>query len=151
MAGRDSYIELQTGEAAWTGLARLIIAGLALSSLLFAPTDLLFKLIAIAALAFMTVLVWLRRRVSILSLRLYDNGMVTLLTTLDTEIPAVLESGAWTTPWVSILPVGRLDRWPKQKLVISRSKNHPDNYRRMLKYLRLGAGAGPKMQYTSRS
>lgn len=141
---RNSHIELQVGETAWPKRLRLIILLIALLSLILAHTAPVFRLLAIAALILTAAFVYLRmnQRENIRALRLYHDGAVTLLSRSDVEAPGVLESGAWTTRWFSILPIGRFDRWPRQHLLISRSNNHPDNYRHMLQYLRLGIGTG---------
>ena len=68
----------------------------------------------------------------------YRDGMVTLLSDGGVEFPAVLEGTPWTTSWVSVLPVGRFDRWPRKQLLVCRSTNHPDDYRHLLSCLRLG-------------
>jgi hypothetical protein len=137
----DSPIDLQAGEPDWLKLLRLILIALALLSLMLASSAVSFRLIALASLAIMTVFIYRQRRrqTSIERLRVYGNGTVTLVDRVGLETPAMLDDGAWTMCGLSVLPVGRFDRWQKQRLLISLSRNHPDNYRRLLIFLRLGS------------
>ncbi len=143
MPDEGSFIELQIGEAAWLKAARLILAVLALIALLTANTSWVWKLASLIVLMLTFSLIYLQshRSGGIRVVHLYRNGAVTLWNGQDMEIPAVLEGVPWLTPWVSILSVGRFDRWPRQRLVVCRSNNHPDDYRHMLNCLRLGSAA----------
>ena len=138
------FIDLQTGEDSWLKVIRWILFLLALISLLLAETSWAWKALSLAALSFTLVMIHLstRRGENIIRIRLYRDGMVTLLTDESVEFPAVLEGTPWATSWVSVLPVGRFDRWPRQQLLVCRSTNHPDDYRHLLSCLRLGNLSG---------
>ena len=134
------FIDLQTGEDSWLKVIRWILYLLALISLLLAETSWAWKALSLAALSFTLVMIHLstRQGENFIRIRLYRDGMVTLLSDGGVEFPAVLEGTPWTTSWVSVLPVGRFDRWPRQQLLVCRSTNHPDDYRHLLSCLRLG-------------
>ena len=142
--GQINTVDLQTGESGWLRSVRIILFVLALLQLLVANTPPAWKLITILCLLLVFVLIsWkIHQLAAIQSLRLHRNGMVTLVQRDGQEIPAVLEGEAWVSTWVSVLPVGRFDRWPLQQLLVCRSKNHPDHYRNLLIFLRLGTLAG---------
>jgi len=140
---RASFIELHTGEDARLKAARLILTALACIALLTANSWWIWKLALLAVLALVFSLIYLQsqRNGGVRVVHLYRSGAVTLWDEQNMEIPAVLEGVPWLTPWVSVLPVGRFDRWPRQRLVVCRSNNHPDDYRHMLNCLRLGSVA----------
>jgi len=144
VAGEASFIDLQTGEGNWLKVIRWILFLLALTSLLVAEATWAWKALSLAALSFTLVVIHLstRRGENFNRIRLYRDGMVTLLSDRGVEVPAVLEGTPWATSWVSILPVGRFDRWPRQQLLVCRSTNHPDHYRHLLGCLRLGNLSG---------
>jgi len=142
--GQSNTVDLQVGESGWLRSARIILFILALLQLLVANTPPVWKLITILSLLLVFVLISLKihQLAHIQLLRLQRNGMVTLVRRDGQEIPAVLEGEAWVSTWVSVLPVGRFDRWPRQQLLVCRSKNHLDHYRHLMMFLRLGSVAG---------
>jgi hypothetical protein len=142
--GQSNTVDLQAGESGWLRSVRIILFMLALLQLIVANTPPAWKLITILCLLLVFVLIsWkIHQLAPIQLLRLHRNGMVTLVQRDGQEIPAVLEGEAWVSTWVSVLPVGRFDRWPRQQLLVCRSKNHPDHYRHLLMLLRLGAVDG---------
>ena len=128
------------GEGAWLKAARIILLVLALLHLLTASISPVWKALTISVLLLVFGLsCWKAHQIAgIQRLRLYRNGMVTLVQLDGPEIPAVLEGESWVSAQVSVLPVGRFDQWPRQQLLVCRSNNHPDAYRQMLRCLRLG-------------
>ena len=138
------FIDLQTGEGNWLKVIRWLLFLLALISLLLAETSWAWKALSLAAFSFTLVMIYWssRRGENFNRIRLYRDGMVTLLAGGGVEVPAVLEGTPWATNWVVILPVGRFDRWPRQQLLVCRSTNHPDDYRHLLNCLRLGNLSG---------
>lgn len=138
------FIDLRTGEDTWLKVIRWIIFLLAMTSLLLAETSWAWKALSLTALSFTAIMIHLRtwRGEDFIRIRLYRDGMVTLLSDGGVEVPAVLEGTPWASSWVSILPVGRFDRWPRQQLLVCRSTNHPDDYRHLLSCLRLGNLSG---------
>ena len=139
-----SFIDLQAGGDCWLKVIRWVLFLLALTSLLLVETSWVFKALSLAALSFTLIMIHLstRRGENFIRIRLYRDGMVTLITDSGEEVPAVLEGTPWVTNWVSVLPVGRFDRWPRQQLLVCRSTNHPDDYRHLLNCLRLGNLSG---------
>ena len=122
---------------------RIILLVLALLHLLMANISLAWKAITIPVLLLVFALTsWkVHQKAGIQRLRLYRDGMVTLVQQDGLEIPAVLEGESWVSARVSVLSVGRFDRWPRQQLLVCRSNNRPDDYRQMLRCLRLGTVA----------
>lgn len=143
MARADS-IELRIGEGTWLKVVRILLFTLALAQLLLANTSPAWIAIAIAGLLLVfTLISWKSRQMAGLQfLRLSRNGMVTLVQRDGHEIPGILEGETWVSAWICVLTVGRFDRWPKQQLLVCRSNNHPDAYRLLLSFLRLGTVAG---------
>jgi len=117
-----------------------VIAGL---SLLLANTSWPWKIISLAGLVLTSAFVSIQtqRHSGIHGMRLYNNGAVTLLLDNRSEIPAVIKEGAWLNRWVSVLCIRRLDQRSPLRLIISRNRNQADNYRGMLKLIRLGLTA----------
>lgn len=142
MAQADS-IELRIGEGAWLKVVRILLFTLALAQLLLANTSPAWKAIAISGLLLVfTLISWKSRQIAGIQLvRLSRDGMVTLVQWDGHEIPGIVEGESWVSAWVCVLPVGRFDRWPKQQLLVCRSNNHPDAYRLLLSFLRLGTVA----------
>jgi hypothetical protein len=141
--GPDSFLVLQAGEDGRFKAAWLILTVTAYLLLLAANTSWGWKLAALVSLSLtFAVTRWQARRANDIRLvRLYSNGTVTLVLESNIEIPGVLAGQAWISPWISVLPVGRFDRWKRQRLLICHSRNHPADYRRMLKILRLGTAS----------
>jgi hypothetical protein len=139
-----AFIELQTGEGAWLKLIRLLLSLTALIVVLSVNTSWAWKMASLVALVLVLLLIrfQIQRVGHFHRLRLYDNGNVTLLTEGKAEIPGVLEAVPWATRWISVLSVGRFDRWPRQQLLVCRSRNDRDDYRHMMCWLRLGSLSG---------
>jgi len=135
------FIELRVGEAIWMTAARLIITALAGLSLLLANTSWDWRLFALAALLLSSVLIHFRLHgfAGTRRMRLYANGAITLLHHDRTEQHASLHNDAWVSRWVTVIGIERLDRGSTRRLIIAKSINDPENYRRLLKLLRLGA------------
>jgi len=140
---QSNIIEVRAGEGGWLKTARIMLFALALLQLLLVSTSLAWKAIAIPGILLIFALTsWkVHQLAGIQLLRLNRNGIVTLVQRNGHEIPAVLEGEAWVSAWVSVLPVGRFDRWPRQQILVCRSNNRPDDYRHLLSCLRLGTVA----------
>lgn len=136
-------LAVQTGECACLKAVRIILFALALLQLLLISTYPLLKLITISGLllAFAITSRKLNRLSGIWLLRLHGSGLVTMVHCEGDEIPALLEGNPWISNRVCVLPVGCFDRWPRQHLLVCRSNNHPDDYRRLLCLLRFGIAA----------
>ena len=140
--GPDKYIELKAGVDSWFKTLYFFIGLLAVLAILIADTSWSIKLTALCALLlFFCFFRWqMRHQKSIRQLRIYSNGTVTLISRSKEEFPGILEKDNWTTRWVSVVPVGRFDRWGTQRVLVFVSRNNASDYRQMIKSLRLGAG-----------
>jgi hypothetical protein len=138
--GPDKFIELQAGVDSWFKILYFLVALLAALAILTANTTWSIKLTALGALfLFFCFSSWqMYHQKSIRQLRIYSNGSVTLISRTSQEFPGILESDNWTTRWVSIVPVGRFDRWRTQRLLVCASRNNASDYRQLIKRLRLG-------------
>lgn len=144
--GPDKFIELETGVGTWFRILYFFVALLAVLAILTANTGWFIKLTALGALfLFCCFSNWqIRQQKSICKLRIYSNCTVTLIGRTGQEFPGILESDNWTTRWISVVPVGRFDRWGTQRLLVCASRNHTSDYRQLIKKLRLGAGNPPR-------
>ena len=133
--GSDKFIELETGVDSWFKKFYFSVALLAVLAILIANTTWSIRLsVLVALLLFFCFFSWqMYLQKTIRHLRIYSNGTVTLISRTRQEFPGMLESNNWTTRWVSIVPVGRFDRW-----------NSASVYRQLLKRLRLGTGSHPR-------
>ena len=144
--GSDKFIELEAGVDTWFKLFYYLVVLLAVVAILTANTGWFIKLTVLGALfLYYCFLNWqIRQQKSIRQLRIYSNCTVTLIDRTGQEFPGILESGNWTTRWISVVPVGRFDRWGTQRLLVCASRNHTSDYRQLIKKLRLGAGNPPR-------
>ena len=144
--GSDKFIELKAGVDTWFKLLYYLVVLLAALAILTANTGWFIKLTVLGALfLYYCFSNWqIRQQKSIRQLRIYSNCTVTLIDRTGQEFPGILESGNWTTRWISVVPVGRFDRWGTQRLLVCASRNHTSDYRQLIKKLRLGAGNPPR-------
>ena len=140
--GSDKSIELETGVDSWLKILYFFVAMLAVVAILAANASWSVKITALGALfLFFCFSGWqMHHQKSIRQLLIYSNGTVTLISRTRQEFPGILESANWTTRWVSIVPVGRFDRWWTQRLLVCASRNNASDYRQLIKWLRLGVG-----------
>jgi hypothetical protein len=138
MAGFD-MIELETGYAAWMRGAHCMLGLLALAGILGSGAGAsLVAAAAVGLLASFAVDTWRMHRQA-------DTGRLRLcgdraLLCSDDGIcrPATLCAGAWVCPWFCLLRLRRVPDGRLQRRVVCRSRNHPDDYRRLLVRLRFG-------------
>ena len=140
--GSLKFIELETGSDSWLKKLYFFIVLLAVLAILTAATTWLIKFATLGALIlFLYFSSWqVHHQTAIRQLRIYNNGTVTLTSGSGQEFLGILESDSWTTKWVSIVPVGRFDRWRVQRCLVCSSRNNASDYRQLMKKLRLGAG-----------
>ena len=140
--GPVKYIELHAGIDSWFKTLYFFVSFLAGLSILTANTSWFASLTALGALLlFFCICLWqLHHQKTIRQLRIYSNGSVTLISRTGQEFPGILEKNNWTTRWISVVPVGRFDRWRIQRLLVCASRNHASDYRQLIRSLRLGVG-----------
>jgi hypothetical protein len=144
--GSDNFIELEAGAGTWFKILYFLVALLAVLAILTANTGWFIKLTVLGTLfLFYCFSNWqIRQQKSIRQLRIYSNCTVTLIGRTGQEFPGILERDNWTTRWISVVPVGRFDRWGTQRLLVCASRNHASDYRQLIKKLRLGTGKHPR-------
>ena len=137
--GMDKFIELEAGVDSWLKLLYVFVTLLAILAILTVNTAWAIKLAALGALfLFFCFSSWqMYHQKSIRQLRIYGNGAVTLISRTRQEFPGILARNNWTTRWVSIVPVGRFDRWGTQRLIVCAGRNNASDYRQLLIRLRL--------------
>jgi len=140
--GLDKFIELNAGVDSWFKTLYSLVVLLAVLAILTVHTPWPIRLTVLGALLlFCCFSSWqIHRQKTIRQLRIYSNGAVTLISRTRQEFPGILESESWTTRWVSIVPVGRFDRWRTHRLLVCARANNVSDYRRLIKRLRLGSG-----------
>jgi len=138
-------IDLVTGESRWLRIARHGLFATAASMLAFAPTDPIWRWAAVAGVGLVAMLASIRlgRMTRIRSLHLMAHDMVTLRRVDLPEIQATLGSDSWCTAWMTIIPLNCLDRQKRLRVLVCRSRNHPEDYRRLLRLIRLGPDSVP--------
>ncbi len=143
--GPDKWVELEAGVDSWFKILYFGLASLAVLALLIAHAAWSVKLIILSVLLlfFWFVSRQMVHQKSICRLRIYSNATVTLISRSGQEFPGILESDNWSTRWVSVVRVGRFDRWRTQRLLVCASLNNASDYRQLSKRLRLGAGNQP--------
>lgn len=139
-------ISLVTGESRWLRITRHGLFATAALALAFSPTDPIWRWAAVAGLGLVAILISinLHRMARIRSLRLMTDGMVTLCPGDPPEIHATLGRDGWFTAWMTIIPLDCLDRPKQLRVLVCRSRNHPDDYRRLLSRMRLGPDSAAK-------
>ncbi len=137
--GPLKIIEVEAGVDSWFSLFLFLVSVLAVLAILTAPAVWFVKLAALAGLLLSICLVcWHTKHAAKLrQLQIYSNGAVILIARSGKEFPGILEKDNWTTRWVSVVAVGRFDRWGVQRLLVCASRNNASNYRQLLKRLRL--------------
>ena len=137
--GVNKFIELETGVDSWFKVLYIFVTLLAILAILTANTTWAIKLTALATLFFFFCFAsWqMCHQKSIRQVRIYSNGTVTLISRTRQEFPGILEGDNWTTRRVSIVPVGRFDRWGTQRLIVCAGRNNASDYRQLLIRLRL--------------
>ena len=138
----DNFITLKTGVDSWFKALFILLALLSMIGILLANTAWFIKISGLLALGlFLGFTRWqLHHQESFYQLEIFGNGTVSLFGDDGEEFPGILDCGSWTTRWVSIVPVGRFDRWRTQGIIVCASRNRDSEYRQLLKILRLGAG-----------
>lgn len=141
-AGVAKFIEIAAGAGLGFKALYALVAALAGLAILIANTAWSLKLTALGALIVGACFSAWRshRQESIHSIRINNEGFVTLKNHRRQEIPGVLEKGSWTTRWITIVPVGRFDRWRPQRLLVCASRNSASDYRQLLRFLRFHSG-----------
>lgn len=134
-------LDLVLGPCRWEAPARNLLALTGVVALLAAPSNGAWKLAALAALAATWYGSGRRARADgATTLSLHADGTTTL-TSAEGERPVRLVARAWLSRRFCLVEWSELDRPGRGRGQVCASNNDPDDYRRMLGLLRLGAHA----------
>ncbi len=136
--GQLNIVEVEAGVDSWFSLLFFFVSTLTVLAVLTAYTVWSIKLTALAGLLLSICLVcWHNRHLGqFRQLRIDASGAVMLISHSGKEFPGILKNDSWTTRWVSVVAIGRLDRWSVQRLLVCASRNRASDYRQLLKRLR---------------
>jgi hypothetical protein len=138
----ESRIELIPGENAGFKICRYLLYFTALYSLLLADVMPTWKYAAITGLGITLLLVRksVKHRSLIKKLHLFPNGQSLLYLSDLGVIPAMAGHSAWSSGWLCVVSLRPLHRHGCIRLLVCKSRQHPDDYRRLLEMLRMGSG-----------
>jgi len=136
---RAEYLELRFGISYWMQAAQTVLALLGVLAILAAPANWKWKLVSVLLLAISAVWVHFRSVHSGRSgtIRLFNDGTALLTIASKAPVNAVQGPNGWVSRWFSILTLREADSGRKHHCVVCASDNHPDEYRRLLKFLRM--------------
>ena len=138
MAPAD-FLEVRFGHSYWLMLAQTLVASLGLLAILVTPANWKWKISGIIVLVLAAWFVHTKSDHSSRSgaIRLFADGRALLSMDSRPEINAVQGRHGWVSRWFSILTLLEASNGKKYFCVICASENHPDEYRRLLKFLRM--------------
>ena len=145
MATRADTIELRQGCARWMQAAHIVVTLLAAGAVLSSGAPAPGRAALLGALLGVHLVTARRMRQAagrVPRIRLFENGTAALLLG-DGAVPAVLAGPAWTSRWLSVFPLRRLDGGRPLHCTVCRSSNPGGAYRRLRVLLRLRAGPAP--------
>jgi len=127
------------GAVRWIRRAQILLLLLCIFALSISPAPWSWQLSTLACLAAVYLLI--RRSVASSvnsgTVRIFQDDTAMLSTGAEKRVFATLTSHHWVSPWFSSVTV-RLARGGRRRfLIICRSNNDADEYRRMLRFLRI--------------
>ena len=136
---RADFLDIRFGPSRWLKVAHLLLALLGLLAILAAPANWLGKLGSILLLILVSYLVYVwsvqHDRSGVIQLCL--DGTAQLRTVSGREINAIQGPHGWVSRWICVLTLYEADSDVKHNCVICASENYPDEYRRLLKLMRM--------------
>jgi hypothetical protein len=133
-------LDLRTGCARWLRWSHAVVSLLALLAILAAAASVAWTVVAVIALAAVHAATARRMNHPASSgrLRLFTDGRAVLFTAAG-PVAAMQSEHRWVSRWLCVLPLDRFDGERSLHVIVCRSLNDPDTYRRLLQRLRLGA------------
>lgn len=133
-------LDLRAGCARWLRWSHAGVSLLGLVGILATASHVAWSAAAVLALAVVHAVTALRMRDPAASgrLKLFADGSAMLFAG-GGPIAAMQADGRWVSRWFCVLPLQRRDDGRCLRLVVCRSLNAPDAYRRLLQRSRLGA------------
>jgi len=136
---RSEYLEVRFGISYWLRAAQTALASLGVLAILASPANWKWKFVSVLLLTLFAAWVHLRSSHSGRSgtIRLFKDGTALLRIASMPHLNAVQGPNGWVCHWFCILTLKEADNGRKHHCVICASDNHPDEYRRLLKFLRM--------------
>ncbi len=136
---RADFLEIRFGTSRWLKAAQILLALLGILAILASPANWIWKLGSILLLILVSVSVhtWSAHRGRSGAIHLYPDGTAFLHTASGQEINAIQGPHGWISRWLCVVTLFDDDSRAKHHCVICASENHPDEYRRLLKFLRM--------------
>jgi hypothetical protein len=133
------FVEVRFGHSYWLKVAQTLVASLGLLAILVTPANWKWKISGTLLLVLAACLVHARSEHKSRSgaIRLFADGRALLWMDSRPEINAAQGRHGWVSRWFSILTLQEAGNGRKHFCVICASENHPDEYRRLLKFLRM--------------
>ncbi len=136
---RADFLNIRFGTSGWLQVTHLLLALLGLLAILINPANWMWKLGSIFLLLLVSFFVhaWSAHKNRSGVIHLYPDGAALIHTASGQEVNAVLGPHSWVSRWICVLSLYDVDNLAKHHCVICASENHPDEYRRLLKLLRM--------------
>lgn len=135
---RIDWLEIRFGRSAWMDAAEALLALAALAAILISPANGAWKL-ACASLLLAGYLV-LRRLAAGKNragfLRLFEDGTARIVSDGRSRAALATPDG-WASRWFSVVTLQEIPGGRHRRCLVCRSENHPDDYRNLLKFLRM--------------
>jgi hypothetical protein len=136
---RADYLELDFGQSRWMKRAITVLLLLCILALLISPAPWVWKISACFLLA-MAHLLAQRLTASPLNngvVRIFQDNTAMLSTASERRLFATLAARHWVSPWFCSIAVHLARGGRKRFLIVCATENDADEYRRLLKYLRM--------------
>ena len=138
---RTEFLEVRFGQSRWLKIAQILISTLGLLAILATPANFVWKLCSILLLLLASWCVFARsfdeNRAG--TIRLFADGTAFLRIASMQETNAFQGPQGWATRCLSILTLREAVNGRKHYCIICASDNNPNEYRRLLKFLRMQA------------
>jgi len=136
---RADFLDIHFGPSRWLNVVQILLALLGILAILASPANWMWKLGSILLLILVSVSVhaWSVRQGRSGAIRLYPDGAAFIRTASGQEINAIQGPHGWVSRWLCVVTLFAADSRAKHHCVICASENHPDEYRRLLKFLRM--------------
>lgn len=136
---RADYLELDFGQSRWMKRAINILLSLCIIGILISPATWVWKITAWSLLAVAHVLAH-RLAASPLNagvVRIFQDHTAVLSTASERRLFATLAGRHWVSPWFCSIAVHLARGGRKRFLIVCATGNDADEYRRLLRYLRM--------------
>lgn len=136
---RPETLEIRFGPGRWFVSALLITGALGFLAIVISPADWAWKSGTAALLILVALFAHVQTSRACQSgvLRLYTDGVLLYLSIAGKSGIAVLAVNGWTSRWLSVLSLSDEQGGKRRFYIVCSSQNHPDEYRRLLRFLRM--------------